>query len=80
MGAQPVERPEPTIVTVPPTLRRGDRGETVKLLQRCLTVIADGIFGPTTQQVLRDFQSDAGLVADGICGPRTWAALIEKGI
>lgn len=69
-------RPQP----VPPTLRRGDRGETVKLLQRGLTVLVDGIFGRQTEQVLRDFQSDAGLVADGICGPKTWAALVERGL
>lgn len=69
-------RPQP----VPPTLRKGDRGETVKLMQSGLRVIVDGIFGPKTQQVLRDFQADAGLTADGICGPKTWAALIEKGL
>lgn len=69
-------KPQP----VPTTLRRGDRGENVKLMQRGLRVIIDGIFGPKTEQVLRDFQSDAGLVADGICGPKTWAALVEKGL
>lgn len=55
---------------MPPTLRRGDRGETVKLLQRGLTVLVDGVFGRQTEQVLRDFQADHGLVADGICGPK----------
>lgn len=70
-------RPQP----VPPTLRRGDRGETVKLLQRALRVLPiDGIFGPHTQQIVRDFQSDNGLANDGIVGPKTWNKLIEKGL
>lgn len=33
-------------------LKRGDRGEEVKLLQRWLGVTADGIFGPITESAL----------------------------
>jgi len=35
----------------------------------------DGIFGPSTQLAVRDFQRNAGLVADDVCGPDTVEAL-----
>lgn len=35
----------------------------------------DGIFGAQTEQALRAFQRDYGLVADGTCGPGTLRAL-----
>jgi N-acetylmuramoyl-L-alanine amidase len=34
----------------------------------------DGMFGPQTEQALRNFQRDYGLVVDGICGPATLRA------
>lgn len=68
--------------TTTPMLSRGDRGERVKELQRELArhgydIIADGDFGPITEGIVVDFQSDHGLVPDGIAGPKTWAALRE---
>lgn len=36
----------------------------------------DGIFGPETEAVIRDFQSKHGLEVDGIHGPATEAALV----
>lgn len=35
----------------------------------------DGIFGPSTQLAVRDFQRNAGLVCDDVCGPETVEAL-----
>jgi N-acetylmuramoyl-L-alanine amidase len=35
----------------------------------------DGIFGPQTEQALRGFQRDYGMIADGVCGPATMRAL-----
>ena len=64
-----------------PTLRRGDRGSYVLNLQNLLIALgyysgaADGIFGPLTEQAVRNFQSANGLTVDGIVGPQTWAAL-----
>lgn len=57
------------------TIRKGSRGDTVAALQRKLNLIADGIFGPITDEAVRDFQKSHGLAADGIVGPKTWAAL-----
>lgn len=69
-----------------PTLKQGDNGHHVKILQALLTVHAagtmpngfvDGDFGPTTFRVLRDWQARTGkLAADGICGQATWTWLI----
>lgn len=61
-------------------LRRGSQGESVKYLQQSLTgvgypVTIDGIFGPRTEAVVKQFQKDRGLVADGIVGPKTWSYL-----
>jgi hypothetical protein len=59
-----------------PTLRRGDSGELVKLVQRKVGVDADGTFDSDTEAAVRAFQRDHGLVGDGIVGPRTWATLM----
>ena len=57
------------------TLKIGSKGSEVKILQIRLNLIADGIFGPITQEAVKDFQKSKGLTADGIVGPKTWEAL-----
>lgn len=42
-------------------------------------VRADGVFGASTADGLRNFQRDYGMVADGICGPTTLRALRQLG-
>lgn len=37
--------------------------------------MADGIFGPLTEEAVKEFQERAGLAADGVVGAKTWAAL-----
>ena len=67
-----------------PTLRRGDRGDSVRAMQGILIAWgcgcgpdgADGDFGANTEAALRCFQSEKGLDADGICGPQSWRALL----
>ena len=39
---------------------------------------ADGIFGPRTDKITRDFQADRGLEIDGIVGVKTLAAVKSK--
>ncbi|WP_082390279.1 peptidoglycan-binding protein [Ornatilinea apprima] len=40
--------------------------------------IPDGIFGPKTDQAVRQYQQDNGLVIDGIVGPLTWKQLFGE--
>ena len=52
------------------------------LRARGYNLAADGIFGPTTEGAVKDFQEFKGLPVDGIVGPLTWKKLIaqvEKG-
>ena len=46
-----------------PTLRNGDRGDAVKIVQRAVGVHDDGIFGPGTEAAVRAFQRGHGLDA-----------------
>jgi peptidoglycan hydrolase-like protein with peptidoglycan-binding domain len=55
-----------------PTLRRGARGDDVKLLQGKIGAGGDGIFGAQTEAAVREFQRGHGLVPDGVVGPATW--------
>ena len=63
------------------TLKPGDTGEQVKILQRALTALhfspgkADGDYGPTTQAEVEKFQLSKGLAEDGVVGPQTLNAL-----
>lgn len=60
------------------TVRLGSRGDTVRLVQQALDLNADGIFGPITEETLKQWQSQNGLVADGIAGKKTMEALLGK--
>ena len=66
-----------------PTLRQGDRGAYVRLLQSLLESALvpvkgiDGIFGQNTENAVREFQQNNNLAVDGIVGPNTWNALTE---
>ena len=71
-----------------PTLRRGSKGEQVKLLQEALNetpagagmdLKADGVFGAETEKAVRQFQADHGLTVDGVVGAKTWKALGVSG-
>lgn len=61
------------------TLRYGDRGSDVKILQRFLGVVDDGIFGNNTLVALKKFQSENHLAVDGILGSNTLKKLEEAG-
>lgn len=58
-------------------LRRGSRGEGVKLMQKALGITADGVFGPGTEKILKEWQTKNGLTADGIAGPKTLEKLLD---
>jgi hypothetical protein len=69
---------------MPPTVKFGSFGETVKLLQGALNLWPksllpplnpDGSFGPKTHGKVTEFQSRSNLKPDGVVGPLTWAQL-----
>jgi peptidoglycan hydrolase-like protein with peptidoglycan-binding domain len=67
---------------MPTTLKLGDAGDDVKRLQRVfarekalLPDDVDGVFGPKTEQAVKDFQQSEGLVVDGVVGPITWSRI-----
>ncbi|MFL5961438.1 MAG: peptidoglycan-binding protein [Gaiellaceae bacterium] len=73
-------------VTVPApatTLKPGDTGAQVKLLQRALAHLGysvgkvDGDYGTATKSAVTEFQTASHLTADGVFGPATRAALIK---
>ena len=61
-------------------LKHGSKGEDVKRLQKVLLArgfcprnfVPDGVFGPTTQKAVKQFQRQANLRADGVVGRETW--------
>jgi len=56
----------------PGILKKGSKGNNVKLVQKVVGVKVDGIFGPNTEEAVKKWQSKNRLVADGIVGPKTW--------
>ena len=58
-------------------LRRGSRGDGVKLMQEALGLDADGVFGRGTERALKLWQIDNGLTPDGVAGPLTMAKLLD---
>lgn len=74
-GSKPTPRPAGH-----PTVKLGDKGETVHHLQSSLRalgykIVADAVFGRATERAVKDFQARHHLSADGICGAKTWAAI-----
>lgn len=67
----------------PVTLRKGSKGDDVKILQQQLLQLgyslpkygADGDFGSETKAAVKQFQKDHKIQADGIVGAETFAAL-----
>ncbi len=72
----------------PGDLRRGDRGENVRLIQSYLNVVSkrypsiptlseDGFFGQTTETAVLNFQRDVGLPQTGVIDVSTWERIVE---
>lgn len=63
-----------------PTLQPGSLGPVVAMLQGVLKTgfayagAIDGVYGPATEAVVRQYQTNAGLPATGVMDERTWMA------
>ena len=58
-------------------LRKGAKGDGVKIMQEALGITADGDFGPGTERALKAWQEENDLTPDGIAGPATFAKLLD---
>lgn len=78
----PTDEPVPAPIEPPadalPVLRKGSTGAAVVKLQELLPKEIDGIFGSTTEALVKSYQRIEGLDDDGIVGPDTWAALLDE--
>ncbi len=69
-------------LTLDRTLRQGDNGPKVRLVQEWLSlhgfgVVPDRDFGPATDAATRDFQARKGLTVDGVVGKKSFEALVS---
>ena len=69
-----------------PTVRKGDSGNAVKILQAFLVAYEysigisgiDGDFGFDTESAVRQFQKNSKIEVDGIVGKDTWSELLKR--
>ena len=59
------------------TIKKGSKGNAVKVWQIIIGAAADGIFGSGTESATKTWQSNHGLTADGIVGAKSWKAGLE---
>ncbi|GAA2155640.1 peptidoglycan hydrolase-like protein with peptidoglycan-binding domain [Humibacillus xanthopallidus] len=67
------------------TLRQGAKGPEVTTLQRALraaggTIAVDGVFGPQTTGVVKQFQKANSITVDGVVGEETYFFLKSGGV
>ncbi len=62
-------------------LKRGSREKAVGTFQAKMKargwrrMSVDNVFGPVTEDLVRQFQKEKGLKVDGVVGPKTWKAV-----
>lgn len=62
----------------PGQIKPGAKGESVKIVQRALGLLADGDYGPATKKAVIAFQDNHdNLDSNGVVGPKTWAELVK---
>lgn len=67
-----------------PVVRNGSVGADVKSAQSFLALRGfspgpqDGVFGPKTENAVRNYQQAKGLSVDGVVGPKTWQSLLQS--
>ena len=60
------------------TIKKGSKGNAVKVWQIIIGAAADGIFGSGTESATKIWQSNHGLAADGVVGKMNWKAGLEE--
>lgn len=87
-GGSAPAAPAPPSATVPPlhvdymSTTHNNRAADVKIMQQRFLArgwrgigTADGIFGPKTDKVVRQYQAEKHLTVDGKCGIQTWTSI-----
>ena len=59
------------------TIKRGDKGDKVKAIQKALGLTPDGIFGIATEVSLRIWQSNNNMVASGVATSDVYKKLVK---
>ena len=59
------------------TIKKGSKGNAVKVWQIIIGVTVDGIFGSGTEAATKTWQKKHGLTVDGIAGPKAWKVGLE---
>lgn len=77
--AQKPQTPVSSHPAYPMLLKRGTKGNFVRQFQQRLrdrgwNIVVDGVFGPKTEAIVRQFQAEKGLLVDGLVGVNTWNA------
>ncbi len=57
-------------------IKLGSRGDSVVKIQKHLGLTYDGIFGMDTEEAVKIWQTNNGLVPDGIVGPKTFEKML----
>ncbi len=71
-----VKKPTPTCALA--TLKRGTKGQQVKVLQKLLGGLpVGGAFGAKTEARVIAYQKKKKLTPDGVVGPKTWDSLLK---
>ncbi|MFJ9392003.1 peptidoglycan-binding protein [Nocardioides sp. NPDC101246] len=75
-GTAPADAAVSCTISSPKTVRPGNTGSCVTLLQKVLGGLKpDGSFGSATTARVKEYQRAKGLSADGIAGSRTWSKI-----
>ena len=56
-------------------VKKGSKGDAVKLVQAIVGAKPDGDFGPGTESKVKAWQTANSLTADGVIGPVTWSKM-----
>jgi hypothetical protein len=73
VAVAPAEKPQAAFVAI----KIGAKGDKVKTIQSRVGATADGVFGPKTEQAVKNWQTKKGIAATGIVNEETWNRLTK---